>query len=275
MPLWLFVATSLLLERATAFQPHYVEEVTFEALQPPAAERGVIDCKVRVRQPLDVSPVRSPQDIHSFIAAKVVGKDIVEVGTRHGDGMMCFAQFARNATAVEYDRSYCKKLEQRSSGNFSVLCADYRHGLPDADIYTWWQQEPDLSDAALLSFLQKQASAGKVREGAEAVLIFDTMWNDDMRSWKSIQPQAVWHEEVPFDERAMCLAALDPWEGRSYPRDGPVANGYTCKRARGSFIVAGVRLHAKKEQQRSRGVEASRSTSSTTSSAWRAAVPPL
>ena len=59
-----------------------------------------INCTQLVR-PRDASPIRSPQNIHSWLSERFTGLDIVEIGTRDGDGMACFAQTARAAVAVE------------------------------------------------------------------------------------------------------------------------------------------------------------------------------
>jgi hypothetical protein len=79
-----------------------------------------------------------------------------------------------------------------------------------------------------------------------------------MRSWRTLQSQSFWHKQISFDERAMCLAADDPWEGRNFPRDGPISNGYTCKRASGSFIVGGFRLHPMSRHWRNAELESMR-----------------
>ena len=54
---------------------------------------------------------------------------------------------ARAAIAVEIDRHYCEilrkraaRLAQRGSGNFTVVCQDYRKAHLDGDIFTWWSR---------------------------------------------------------------------------------------------------------------------------------------
>ena len=64
-------------------------------------------CEAAVPTPRDTPPTRSPQAVHSFIAAVSAGKTLVEIGTRNGDGMLCFAKNARQATAIEIDVHYC------------------------------------------------------------------------------------------------------------------------------------------------------------------------
>ena len=73
-----------------------------------------VDCAKRVPLPVDVVPIRSSQAVHSILASWFAGKIIVEIGTRNGDGMHCFAQVAHNATAIEIDKAYCRLLEKRS-----------------------------------------------------------------------------------------------------------------------------------------------------------------
>ena len=65
-----------------AFQPHYVEEISIQPLPLEREWTNAINCSLFVKAPLDVAPVRSPQAIHSYIAQRVAGKSIVEIGTR-------------------------------------------------------------------------------------------------------------------------------------------------------------------------------------------------
>lgn len=58
------------------------------------------DCMWLVK-PVDRSPDRSPQAVHSVLAARFVGQEVVEIGTHGGDGMNCFARFAKSAVAIE------------------------------------------------------------------------------------------------------------------------------------------------------------------------------
>ena len=118
----------------------------------PAATEFSINCTQLVT-PLDSPPIRSPQEVHSLIASLARGKELVEIGTRNGDGMDCFARTASRATALEIEPPYCRKLEQRARilresrlGAFEVSCRPYQQQCPDADIYTWWEQLPHLSN---------------------------------------------------------------------------------------------------------------------------------
>ena len=96
------------------------------------------NCAALVPKPMDPSPIRSPQAVHSVLAARMRGREMVEIGTRNGDGIACFSFFARSAIAIEMDERYCVKLRRRAKGAFSVACGSYAHTTPDADVYTWW-----------------------------------------------------------------------------------------------------------------------------------------
>ena len=154
------------------------------------------DCAVLVDRPVDPSPIRSPQAVHSVIAERVVDKDLAEIGTRNGDGMACFSQFARSAVAIEMQPDYCTKLRRRSqaagSGNFSVLCDMYQKSIPDADVYTWWQEPPHLENSEVLRYLRRLQLDGKIRRDAEALVLFDHKWPPDMDSWRKLGHLASW-----------------------------------------------------------------------------------
>ena len=75
-----------------------------------------VDCSQLVATLVDRSPQRSPQAVHSVLAARFRGLDVVEIGTNSGDGMNCFAQVARSATAIEVDPRPCRLLRERSGG---------------------------------------------------------------------------------------------------------------------------------------------------------------
>ena len=110
-----------------------------------AARPEPIDCASLVK-PVDWPPIRSPQAVHSTVADLLRKTDAVEIGTRNGDGMRCFAQTARSAVAIELESRYCTELRLHSRnmtaaglGGFRVHCQDYRRGTPDADFYTLWE----------------------------------------------------------------------------------------------------------------------------------------
>ena len=196
-----------------------------------------VNCSVLI-EPVDASPIRSPQSTHSVIARRVAGLSVVEVGTRNGDGMACFSRTATRAVAVEMSPSYCVKLRHRAvslqgvprTPAFEVLCNRYEQaGLPDADVYTWWQQWPHLTNHRLLSHLARRQEQGLIRASAVAVFLVDTGWGYDRRSWRALSGLAAWSETVRFDEQTACLGRAVDKKERS-----------ACARAKGEFLIAGV-----------------------------------
>ena len=195
-------------------------------------------CRQLVPRPIDSPPIRSPQAVHSFLVERIAGKDLVEIGTRNGDGMNCFTHYAKHATAIEIAPRYCKSLLQASEDidksypgkGYNVTCSDYRRGgVLDADIITWWEQFPLTNDEGLKTAYKEQR-AGRVRSSAEAILLFDPKWFLDVEGWKRLCPLAGWSAKILFNEHQKCIKDNN---GRS-PK-GPA----TCDRAHGFFIVAG------------------------------------
>ena len=211
---------------------------------PPVA----VDCGQLVA-PVDHLPQRSPQAVHSVLAARFHGLDIVEIGTLSGDGMNCFAQVARSAVAIEVDPRSCGLLRKRAGslvargrGNYSVVCDKYQNGAIDADVYTWWREHAPrrlhmLTNAGILRDLQQLQHRGKLRAGARAYPLFDHKLPSDMASWASLQPWATWHANVSFNE-----CAESRWEamrsfmsGILWPSTKHRGDGGRCS---GRFTVA-------------------------------------
>lgn len=193
----------------------------------------MIDCRDAVPQHVDASPVRSPQTVHSKIAHLVAGKSLVEIGTRNGDGMMCFARVAASVSAIEFDKEYCRKLEARAKSHsltLDVQCQDYRHATLDADFITWWQQKP-LTNRGALRTLKHAQCIGLVRESAEAILLFDHSWRNDVQDLERLKRLFTWTEVVRFDEKEECEAL------KLKIREN-AESGFTCERASGAFTVA-------------------------------------
>ena len=104
--------------------------------------------------PADVSPVRSPQAVHDAIAAALARsrKNVLEIGSRNGDGVSCFAQAAKAAAVIEGASSYCRSLEKRAAtlrhrekkdfaiecGFFPAACSAQPLLCSHADAFTWW-----------------------------------------------------------------------------------------------------------------------------------------
>ena len=196
-----------------------------------------LNCTLLVPAPIDTHPVRSPQAIHSAITRHISGKAVVEIGTRNGDGMACFARATKSAVAVEMDPAYCKKLEQRAvvigggaGPAFSVRCDRYQNvKLDDADVFTWWQQSPHLQNVDVLKHLRKQQLGGSIRSNALAIVLFEHGFPDDMQSFRALRNYTSWSETVRFDERALCSRMLrrKPW---------------FWSRAHGSYRVVGIQI---------------------------------
>ena len=207
------------------------------AMLPPTALAPAVNCSLLMASPIDASPIRSPQAVHSQIAARVKGRSIVEIGTRNGDGLACMAQVAASAVAIEASPPYCAKLRKRAatlpgSTSFSVVCSRYQKAtMPVADVYTWWQQAPHLTDATLLAHLRRLQLDGRIGRAAVALIAFDQSWSVDRRSWRAIGKRATWAARVPYDERAACLARA----GTSTKQQRLCA-----QRAHGTFILAEV-----------------------------------
>lgn len=157
---------------------------------------GSLDaCRLRVT-PVDAAPKRSPQAVHSVLRELFRGSSVVEIGTRNGDGMACFASAAASAVAVEMNEAYCAKLRTRSTRArgggplFGVQCSDYRTARLDADFVTWWQQLPHLCNEGVLSHLVALQRARRLKPSAVAVVLFDHSWADDTESYARLAPYA-------------------------------------------------------------------------------------
>lgn len=197
-------------------------------------------CDRIVENILDVPPIRSPQAVHSVIAKKVYGTSLVEIGTRNGDGMSCFASFAYRASAVEIVDKYCVILEERKareSRNFEVQCVDFKEANLDADYITWWQQAP-ITNTYVLRTLRDKLLNGKIRRTASALLLFDEKWPKDMKSLVELSnmPINMSTTAVKFDEEVAC---------REYARKlgvGSSESGFDCTRSFGRFFIGEVKI---------------------------------
>lgn len=144
-----------------------------------------INCTELVR-PIDCSPIRSPQEVHTALARRFVGKKVLEIGTRNGDGITCFARVTRAAVATEMQPEYCRILAQRAAdtnSSFKVVCDRYQNslGASDPDVVTWWQQGPGLVNSEVLAHLRQARAKGELRADVQAVVLHDMSWPDDRR----------------------------------------------------------------------------------------------
>ena len=107
-----------------------------------ARSSGFPDC-AKLVNPVDAPPTRSPLLVHTALARRFSGLNVVEVGTRNGDGAECWASAASKLYAVEMDHKYCGILRARSSKlprGFEVLCTKFaripKDILSSADYFT-------------------------------------------------------------------------------------------------------------------------------------------
>ena len=217
-----------------------------------------LDCTKLVPDPIDSAPTRSPQVIHTALLEYFAGRKLVEIGTRNGDGMACFARVARKAVAVELDVPYCRKLEQRAAElqwgrgyTFNVICKDYRatDGL-DADYFLWWQQPPHLINEQVLHSLHALLKRGQIRQTAVAVMIFDPKgFGGDHRDFRRYRPRAAWVKELKVDELGLCkrlycsnTKGASPRQRRTPRAKYLRATCRECGRARHTFIAMGLPL---------------------------------
>ena len=225
-----------------------------------------INCTALVVHTVDISPIRSPQAVHSFLASRFAGHDVVELGTRNGDGMACFAQVARSAFACEYDAQYCQKLRERATTlpkRFEVVCSDFRQSKLDGDHITWWFGQNGPGNMDVLNILRAQVARGSIRSHAEAVILFDladgryasAFTQPDRESWERLRRTAAWTQQIKYDERADCNARLHTIF--PHKKTGELLRrGVSCERAAGTFMVAGFALNGSLQAQGHRGVAA-------------------
>ena len=198
-------------------------------------------CAKFVPNPVDFCPNRSPRAVHDVMLKHIAGKEIVEIGTHAGDGLLCFAQVAKRATGIECCRKDCKTLLARADAmnsagmrGFKVICADYRIAPAnlDADIFTWWQHPPHLWNHRILAELRLRQLQGRVRLDAVAIFLADRYFAKDRESWRSFEGRFLWQETVTFDEVALCHGL----------HNGSLRSAASCARARGAFNVGSMRI---------------------------------
>lgn len=234
----------------------------------PRKFRESLDCRQLVSRPLNQSPQRSPQAVHTVLLSHFAGKDLVEIGTHHGDGMACFSQRTKTAVAFELDGASCNILHSRSQalaledkGGFEVHCNSYQGALSDADAVTWWREYP-LTNEGILDELLVMQQRGRLRPGAMAYPLFDNKWPSDMSSWAALQHLASWHTNVTFDECNEVHQDASAWQRLGaamkivrllrrvlFPstQNAELSGG----RCRGTFTVAAIPVQAWAGQQRS------------------------
>mmetsp|Transcript_39321 Transcript_39321/g.82483 ORF Transcript_39321/g.82483 Transcript_39321/m.82483 type:complete len:208 (-) Transcript_39321:381-1004(-) len=195
---------------------------------------GGIDCALAVT-PRAVSLIRSPQAVHTALARRFVGKDVVEIGTRNsGDAAECISYIASKFIAIEAEKPYCttlleraKELRPKTGHSFTVLCQDYTVGVPrDIDYVYWLQEGPSFNSRQVLDSLLYQHAKRPFRSGAQAIAIFDLKEDDDRKGWQAVRGAAKWAERIIFDARELC---------EQNQQNRPICRAH----GNGSFLIAG------------------------------------
>jgi hypothetical protein len=225
---------------------------------------------------IDYAPIRTPQALHTLMLPLITGKRLVELGTRNGDGIVCFAQVASSAVAVEMSPAYCAVLNRRAGAlrtqgqpSFSVECANYTQLALNADIFTWWFGLSSL-DMMAIGHLRSQQAAGLVSPSVTLLLPFEAPDRRDVSGlvgmgrhlvkWGKQMGLELQAETVIYDETAQCkqtssqsMVAHHEWDEVLYgkravagssrsaaeeDRLATVVRKYHCRRAKGTFGVA-------------------------------------
>ena len=205
-----------------------------------------VDCEALVPAPVDMVPIRSPQSVHTRLANRFRNRTVVEIGTRNGDGMQCFAQVAKRAVAIEMDRQYCtmlsvrrKKLRQHGLGDYDILCDKYEDvpvaTFSSADYIHWWLGGADIN-VRVLTFLYNIRA--QLKRGVKAVVLHDPAVGVDNQSLSILGPAAsIESVAVPASECAECYRAVKECR---FAHD----SGFqSCGRAAGTKLLAFFRLN--------------------------------
>ena len=150
------------------------------------------------------------------VAAYVKGKDVVDIRPTT-DVAACLLRTARSVTSVvvSTNATMCASFEAtvhrtrhgHAPVNYSVLCSasDYKRGVPDGDVFIFWQRLPGWSVGGTRSILRAFAAEGRIRPTAVVLTLFDlTSWRD-AGDWQGSEAAASWWHQAAFDERAECL----------------------------------------------------------------------
>ena len=211
-----------------------------------------MNCTKIVSRPVDVSPIRSPQALHTALLPQLRDRNVAEIGFRSGDDALCYAHVVNSLKAIDIDKRSCLRLTNRLRArdasvessrrknasafttarvrNVEVSCAGYKAGgvLRDAEVITWWHDAP-LVDPDILEFLRREVLGQRIMTGAVAIMLHDLQSPRDRPSYltlKQFSDDEIKQLVVPFDEYRYCLKKLP--EGHS-----PAL----CRRARGQFAA--------------------------------------
>jgi hypothetical protein len=103
---------------------------------------------------LDRYPWRSPLVLADYLADKVRGKSVVEIGSENGDVLGCLARVASKTISIERDQRHCSVLLSR--GISEVICDNLLEDIagafvagasfPNADVYFMWMDGASASN---------------------------------------------------------------------------------------------------------------------------------
>ena len=130
-------------------------------------------------EPVDLYPIRSPLLVADFLAPRVAGATLCEIGTRNGDVLACLAHHARRVLSVEMAPEYCTKLRARG---LEVLCTDFELlpplDMPAADVYYWWPADAAGQNELWLTLIARALRLQSRR--ADVYIGYDLHWPPDM-----------------------------------------------------------------------------------------------
>jgi hypothetical protein len=132
-----------------------------------------INCSALVAQPYDVAPIRSPQAVHTFLAAHFQGRRIFEIGARNGDGStypdsrLPFAPLPESlllwlTTPCLFDSRFCSRL---LCARFGPCCGrgarpQVLQGAPQTCCHRGQQQQRRRRNTPLIRGLMQALRAG-------------------------------------------------------------------------------------------------------------------
>ena len=225
-----------------------------------------MSCEQLVPVPWDISPLRSSQALHSALAKKFVDRNVVEIGTRSGDTVNCYAQIANRTVAIEMNRNYCKVLRSRreelknttrstiqsatgltstnlEGASYGIVCSRYQSApnetWKDVDYVFWWIEGGIKANIQVLRFLR---SVKGLRFGALAMLAHDLT---DLDTPAILTPIAEYTEHVlPTRlECENCLARLQQYcSKRMMSLDAHVLRKVGCQRAASVANLIAIRI---------------------------------
>jgi len=145
-------------------------------------------------QQIDLYPTRSPLAVADFLAWRLAGKEVVEIGSRNGDILSCLQGLGvKRVESIEGDHVYCKKLRARG---LAVSCkmltqANAKDTLPRADAYFGWLPGGNFDGGGgvghVMHLLMKELSTRPAK--ASIFLMFDASQSIEMTTLKQMLPR--------------------------------------------------------------------------------------